>query len=73
MSLSLSDVNKKVRFKGGLRSGRLLGLTADHKTAFVEWDSVIPSQKKREPMPSDNLEVVEEDGTENAGGGGRTF
>lgn len=69
MSLSLSDVNKKVRNKLGPRCERLLGLTADHKTAFVEWDSVIPSQRTKESVPSQNLEIVEEVGTENAGGG----
>lgn len=69
MSLTLSDVNKKVtNIVQTWRRGRLLGLSQDHTTAFVEWDSPIPSQRKREPVEARLLKIVEETGTENAGG-----
>lgn len=73
MTLTLSDVNKKVlhteRF--GRNKGRLLGLSADHETAYVEWDSVIPSQRRRESVPSHLLTIIDEPEPEM--GGGRTL
>lgn len=74
MSLTLSDVNKKVCFKNqalyGPYEGRLLALSADHKIAFVEWDSRL--RRDREPIDAHLLKVIEapdERGTEVVGGG----
>jgi hypothetical protein len=72
MALNLSDVNKKVRFideqQYGPYEGRLLGLTADHQIAFVEWDKTF-RKGQRESIEARFLKTVSETGTENAGGG----
>lgn len=78
MSLTLSDVNKKVRFidqaEHGKGVGLLLAISTDHKIAFVEWghDGELYALRKRGSVPAERLEVVEptdSNGTEIVGGG----
>ncbi len=62
MALKSSDVNKKVRFINnpyGLQEGRLLSLSADQKTAFVEWDA-FSGKGKREAVDAQLLKTIPE-------------
>jgi hypothetical protein len=51
MSFTISDVNKEVCYRDPARhghyKGRLVAISADHQTAFVEWFHLTPPRNRR--------------------------
>lgn len=51
MSFTLSDINKEVCYRDPARhghyKGRLVAISADHQTAFVEWFHLTPPRNRR--------------------------